>query len=82
MYWYIIVNCSNLYYSATSPSVVIYMQALLTPALQTDRQIELDGHSIRFALRNRFESILLPIISSSSGKPKSLILARKGSTGN
>ena len=49
-------NCLNVQHSAISASFVT-RQALLTPALQTARQNELDGSSIRFTLLNRFESV-------------------------
>jgi len=50
--------CLNLYYGAISASFITNRHALLWLALQTARQIELDGNSIWFALPNWFESII------------------------
>ena len=50
-----LVNCAN---GAISASVVTHRHALLAPSLQTAGQIELDVNSIRFALLNRYESII------------------------
>ena len=41
-----------------STSFVTSRHALLAPALQMARQIKLDANLIRFALLNRFESVL------------------------